>query len=191
MSLETTFAMRRAISAYALFLPLSPWRTDADDTPPSKMHSSTSTDAPRGCVPRTSVTGFSLASVLLEAALALLYMCFLVAILHPSVLDVAWYWAASYCLMMILAARSTMALASWLVCPEARVLRARATRTLRRTSLRYISQNSWHSSLLLALASRLLTWMPLRSPTGDTSACASKTPSLCAVPMCDSSFESL
>ena len=188
---ESTFAMRRVMSAYGLFLPLTPWTTAEDATPCSPTPASTSAPATRASLRTMSAMVCCPANALVEVGLALLLLCLLLAIRGPSVLDVAWYWAASYCLMMIFAAKSMTALAWWLVCPEARVLRARATRTLRRTSLRYISQNSWHSSLLLALGSRLLTWMPSAMPTTATPSCETKTRSICAVPMCDGSFASL
>ena len=183
--------MRRVISAYGLFLPLTLWRTSEASTRCSPTRASTSTTPREDSIPQTSAMDCWCASVLLEVLIALVYLCLSMAILPPSVLDAAWYWVASYWCMTIVRARSTMVLGRWVVAPEARALRTRATQTLRRTSLRYISQNSWHSLLLRGLLSRTMTCWRLLMPTTNTRDCETKTPSICAVQMFDSSFESL
>jgi len=191
MSRATTYAMRRVTSAYALFLPLTPWRTSEASTHSLQTSASMSSTRSKDSIHKTSAMDSWCASVLLEVLIALAYLCLSMAILPQSVLDAAWYWVVSYWCMTILLARSTMVLGRWVAGREARALRTRATQTLHRTSLRYISQNSWHSSLLRGLLSRTTTWWSSAKPTTDTSACETKTPSLCAVQMSDSSFESL
>lgn len=191
MSQASTFAMRRAISAYGLFLPLTPWRTAEADTRFCKTNANTPSECSKDSIRATSAMDSWCASVLLEALIALLYLCLSMVILPLSVLDVEWYWAVSFLCTMILLARSTMVLGSWVVGHEARTHRARAIQTLRRTSLRYISQNSWHSSLLRGLLSQTMTCWRLLMPTTNTRDCETKTPSICAVQMFDNSFESL
>lgn len=191
MNQATTYAMRRVTSAYALFLPLTPWRTSEASTHSLQTSASTSSTRAKDSIPKTNAMDSWCASVLLEVLIALAYLCLSMAILPLSVLDAAWYWVASYWCTMILLARSTMALGRWVGAREAQALRTRATQTLRRTSLRYISQNSWHSSLLRGLLSRTMTWWLSATPTTDTRACETKTPSLCVVQMSDCCFESL
>lgn len=191
MTQATTFAMRRAISAYALFLPLSPWRTEGASTRSCKTSATTSSAGRKDSIPQMSAMVSWCASVWLEVLIALAYLCLSMAILPLSVLDAAWYWVISYWCTMILLARSTMVLGSWVAARGAPRPLTHAARSLRRTSLRYISQNSWHSSLLRDLLSPMMTWWLSAKPTTATNDCATKTPSLCAVQMSDSSFESL
>lgn len=191
MNRVTTYAMRRAISAYGLFLPLTPWRTAEADTRSCKTSANTPSECSKDSIRVTSAMDSWCASVLLEALIALLYLCLSMVILPLSVLDAEWYWAASFLFTMILLARSTMVLGRWVAGREGHTRQTRVIQTLRRTSLRYISQNSWHSSLLRGLLSQTMTCWSLLRPTTNTRDCETKTPSICAVRMCDSSFESL
>jgi len=120
-----------------------------------------------------------------DVLICLVWSWIIAAMRGQPVVDVETYWVVICWLITVWAISATKA-TEWLsnsrTCWENRHL---AWSSLRRTSVRYIGQNSWHSSALRALLSRIATWRLLERYTTTTPSTVPSTPCIFAVQMSD------